>query len=789
MARSACIAVTVALLLIASCTREAPAMRVQAQIGPAIIDEMNQSPRIKDDDMTSVIVTGFSNFSDSQIRQLSNLGTVNTVIGEVATLRLPLSNIWSLSHVDFVNRIDDGVAKPLLDISVPSIGANLVWETIKDAQGRRTDGSGVIIGIVDTGIDWKHPDFKFENESSKILFLWDQTQTGTAPSGYTYGTEWARSQIEAGACTEKDTYGHGTHVAGIAAGTGKAREGKYVGVAPGAALIFVKSGRLGKKGWNFRFSEVLDGVTYIWRKAITLGRRAVISLSLGGHAGSHDGTSAIETGLDRLTSEGAIITVAAGNSGDSKVHAEGKLHQGESVNLKLKADVNETEFYVETWYSRSDVFGVSLTTPSGHKVQGPTTQASTSEGRATILEYSTENGKAWVVSFSSSEILPLEGWTITLTGKSITNDGAWDLWIGSYGELETGLGYEITNRKTIGIPGTAKNVITVGAYVTKMSWTNKSGERIRYSTSEKEGDIAVFSSMGPTRDGRLKPEICAPGKGIVAARSSDAPTGFSDPDDFYCIKQGTSMAAPHIAGVMALVLQYNPYLGSNEAKMFLQSTGKQDERTGTMDSTQGSMVWGYGKVDAKPFVTKTSGTSSIRISAKGNEYVLQYYVRVSSGFGNPRGSGWYDAGSKATISIESKVVTEVINVNLIYKKTTYLVFDQWIVQMYRSAPLNATPETMILVNSPLIITAEWRKETVTNLDWTMVAVLIGVVVATVFSVTSVVRRKRLFLKSGSVKPFQGTEVQTTLFCMNCGARLRDDWRYCLECGREVAHRS
>ncbi len=785
MTPSACVVVTVAMLLISSWTHEAPAIIVAAQIGPAILDEMNQPPLIKGDDMTSVIVTGRSSFSDAQIEQLNSLGAVNSVIGEIVTLRLPFSNIWSLSHVDFVNRIDDGIAKPLLDVSVPSIDANLVWETVKDAQGKPTDGSGVIIGIVDTGIDWKHPDFKFENGSSKVLLLWDQTEKGTAPSSYSYGTEWTQSQIEAGVCTEKDTYGHGTHVAGIAAGTGAASGRKYVGVAPGSSLILVKSGRLGKKGWNFRFSEVLDGVAYIWRKAIALGRRAVISLSLGSHAGGHDGTSAIETGLDRLSSEGAIIIVAAGNSGDSKIHAEGRFREGESIDVRFKADTNETEFYIETWFLRSDVFGVSLTTPGGRKVQGPA-QVSTSEGRVTILEDSTEKGKMWVVSFTSPEILPLDGWTITLTGKSITGEGAWDLWVGSYGELATGSGYEITSRKTVAVPGTARDVIAVGAYVTKMRWTNKSGEQRRYATSEKEGDVAVFSSIGPTRDGRLKPEICAPGKGIVAPRSSDAPVGASDPDDLYAIKAGTSMAAPHIAGVMALVLQHNPYLGPSEAKTILQSTGRQDERTGAIDSALGSMVWGYGKADAKSFVTNSSNVSSTKISARGSGYVLQYYVKVVSEFGNPRGSGWYDAGSKATISIESRIVIELTSVSLIYKKTTYFVFDRWIVQSYRSAPLNATPETMIIVNSPLVIAAEWRKVTITSLDWTTIMVLTGVVVTAVVIVILVVRRKRSAHMSASVKPSRGTDAQTVQFCMICGTRLEKDWRHCPQCGREVA---
>jgi len=811
-------------LFLASSLHEASAFRVLARVDPTLFDEADQFDDSGADGLISVLVTGFSEFSPMQIGQMNCLGKVNTVIGEIATIRLTYRNILPLASLNFVSRVEGGYAKPELDVSVPEINARLVWETIKDAQGKNVDGSAVVVGIVDTGIDWKHPDFRFENGSSKILYLWDQTEKGLAPLGYNYGTEWTRSQIESGVCTERDTYGHGTHVAGIAAGTGLARGGKYMGVAPGSALIFVKSGRLTKKGWGFDFSQILDGVTYIWRKAVALGKRVVINLSLGGHSGGHDGTAPIERGLDRLVSEGAVVIVSGGNSAAQKIHAEGRLRQGESIDLGVKVGEDEEALHVETWFSRTDTYDISLRTPSGQRIEGPTSRdgASTSEGRVYILEDHTEKGKAWVMRVYSPKNLPREGWTATLTGKSIAGDGAWDAWIASDGEFTPGLGYEVTSRKTVSIPATTHSTIAVGAYVTRMRWTGKDGGSWNYSTSERQGDIAVFSSIGPTRDGRLKPEICAPGKGIVAPRSSDVKPKDSDPDDFYTVKAGTSMAAPHVAGIVALALQYNQHLGPNQAKSILQLTGKHDANTGEMDPAQGSTVWGYGKADAKLAVPRSSGMHSIRVSVNGLPasmstkvfvddvdrgsvagdalmifefedeathtfrverivnlsdttryvasqdtfkfksgalhaflYTTQHYVRVVSQQGNPHGSGWYDAGSKATISVDSRVLAEATNLTPIYRKTTYYLFDGWTVEPSGFASPNpALGVGTILVDGPKIIAAQWRVETATELDWGVIIVLIDLAtaVSVVLLIVAVKMRQQPTEKTFAAKP-------------------------------------
>ena len=219
----------------------------------------------------------------------------------MAVLRADSNALLEIQHFSFIKREErPHPLRILLDKSVRDLGAQTVWNVLKDSEGQNITGAGVIIGFVDTGIDIDHPDFTFPNGTTKILYVWDQTTPGRSPTGYDYGFECTSSNIQSGTCPEIDTFGHGTHVAGIAASSGRAT-GNYTGVAPGASIIFVKSGYpiCNGSSWTFDDAHILDGINYILKKAHQLGRRAVISLSLGGNIGGHDGTDILEQALER----------------------------------------------------------------------------------------------------------------------------------------------------------------------------------------------------------------------------------------------------------------------------------------------------------------------------------------------------------------------------------------------------------------------------------------------------------------------------------------------------------
>src|SRR5262249_18338556 len=179
--------------------------------------------------------------------------------------------------------------------------------------------SGIIVGEVDTGIDWSSDDFKKPDGTTRILNIWDQTVAGTPPAGFAIGTEWTSAQINANLCTHHDTDGHGTHVMGTAAADGAATGNaqpafQFTGMAPKADIIVVAT--------TFQTADIIDGVNYIFQKAAALGKNAVVNLSLGSQFGAHDGTEDFDTAMNAMTGPGKIICVAAGNDGNAGIHCK-----------------------------------------------------------------------------------------------------------------------------------------------------------------------------------------------------------------------------------------------------------------------------------------------------------------------------------------------------------------------------------------------------------------------------------------------------------------------------------
>ena len=470
----------------------------------------------------SVLVESQYSLTQSDVKTLETYGTVTTIAGPIAVVQTKTSSLTEMSRLPFLIRIEKSYPLNVqLDKSVTDIGARNVWNLVKDPSGRNVTGAGVIVGFVDTGIDTTHPDFTFPNGSTKILYVWDQTTSGNAPAGFGYGYECTSSDIEARTCPEVDTFGHGTHVAGIATSSGMAT-GNYTGVAPGARIIFVKAGYPVCNGdsWTFDTNKILDGINYIVTKAAQLRMRAVVNLSLGGNIGAHDGTDPFERTLDAFVSAGTPIVVAAGNSAEDQDHVTGKLSQGQSVSLGVELRQTTVDVAVDIWYSPNDQIDATLVAPDGstYPVQPSTGWRMAQFGEINATTASFIHGNELYVEVNSTNILPASGWSLTLTGTRIESQGAWNAWTdsatctfpGSF--FLPGDGYNIDSQDTIGIPGTARNVVTVGAYVTKTSWKGIDGQT--YGQAETTlGYLASFSSIGPTRDGRVKPERRSTGGG------------------------------------------------------------------------------------------------------------------------------------------------------------------------------------------------------------------------------------------------------------------------------------
>ena len=647
------------------------------------------------DGQISILVESQHDLTTSDVKVLQSYGEVTTVAGPVAVLHTNLQELPEIARLSFTVRVEKSYPLSVqLDKSAPDVGAPQVWDEVKDPSGRNVTGAGVIVGFVDTGIDITHPDFTYPNGTTKILYVWDQTVPGRPPTGFGYGYECSSADIEARTCPEVDTFGHGTHVAGIATSSGVAT-GNYTGIAPGARIIFVKSGYevCNGESWTFDTNQILDGINYIVEKAAKVKMRVVINLSLGGNIGAHDGTDPFERALDGFVRDGTPIVVAAGNGAEDQDHIDGQISQGQNSTFQFSLRESTTDVSIDIWYSTQDQLTSSLHAPDGatYPVSSSPGVKITNLGMVNATENSLADGNELYFEVNSTSSLPLNGWSISLIGMQVHSPGFWNAWTdsetcsypGSF--FLPGTGYVVDSQDTIGIPATAFNVVTVGAYVTKTSWKGMDGKT--YGNPDVQpGGIAPFSSLGPTRDGRVKPDIVAPGEVIASARSSAVPRDPSDPDAYHRVLAGTSMAAPHVAGTIALMLQYDPGLSAIDIPRILRETARLDAFTGLL--LQGSGTWGFGKMDARTATGLTRQT--IVIYGVPATLGVPLYVNGSR-IVIVRGGSWTDfyfpKGGRFVVSFDRQVqATSDTSYELLYENITSTANPVFILH-YRLTPI------------------------------------------------------------------------------------------------------
>ena len=574
-----------------------------------------------------------------------------TAAGRLCTARLTPEEILRLAGRPEVARIEMGApVRLLLDDSIPEIAADVVQDSDMESPPTYAGltGQGVVVGIVDSGIDHAHPDF-WEAGVTRIHSLWDQTNgDGPPPDGFAYGTECDASVIQSGACPEDDTDGHGTHVAGIAAGNG-AGTGQglpaytYVGTAPEADLVIVKT--------TLSTPDVVDGVAYVFAQAAGLGQAAVVNLSLGSHVGPHDGTDDIDEMLNALVAPGRIIVAAAGNETGDGIHAETLLIQDgtQTVTFDLPAytpDDGADDFVVvDAWYPGGTEVSLTVTTPNGHEV-GPVAFGG-------VADQATDDGTVYAVNAADDPsngdeniyiqiddfngVPPASGtWTLEIQGTVVpAGAGAseLDLWLGNWSmpsESAPAFVTGLEEEEIVGSPASADSVVAVGSYVTKAGWSSVDGNDYIYNPPVTLGDISPFSSIGPRRDGAFKPDVAAPGQGIHSTMSADmaANTVFIAPDSAHVLNQGTSMACPHVTGVVAMMLQGLGSLGPDDVISQFRNTSREDGFTeGVPNST-----WGWGKIDAEGATTGITPVLVSNLEAVSHPWGVAVFWRVSGDY-------------------------------------------------------------------------------------------------------------------------------------------------------------
>lgn len=532
------------------------------------------------------------------LEQLKALG-IDTELGRWTPLFLTNSDlVHVMSSVDGLEIRRARAHAPLLDRSLPEMQIDQVHEGLHLELSRK--GNGVLVGIVDTGIDIHHAAFRKPNGSTRIIAVWDQDAPNqNSPEPFDYGYECKRRDIESGACTISDAIGHGTHVAGIAAG--------LKGVAPEADIAVVRSDT---------FTRIADAVLYLTNLADKRDQSLAINLSVGGQYGAHNGKTPLELYLSDLVGKGKIIAAAAGNYGADRIHVGAELKaewsRVELDSLPQHKDIETlielwspggtvSELALELWRDNRALVRVPLRVQDSEFLVGELRLDNTLLGEVSCgVELDSDSGKS-VHSISYTSLNPLPDQVFV--ALALRGEGRVDGWLGHndyrYGQARFGLARDSgwlsgDGEDSITVPATAKKIIAVGAYNTRSSWISDEGEAHQLSPLPEFGALALFSSMGAPRAEWVKPDLSAPGSLIASARSSLLPPGpnFVNGDDI--VMQGTSMAAPHVTGVLALMLEAFPSLTPARARKFLQWTARHDEYTGTVPNTE----WGYGKVDA-----------------------------------------------------------------------------------------------------------------------------------------------------------------------------------------------
>lgn len=567
---------------------------------------------------------------------------VGTVVGELATARVPVGALERLGRSARIARIESARLVPYEnDVSIPLIRADRVRTRVGDAwQGFA--GQGTIVAIYDTGIDYAHPDFRTPDDRTRLLGIWDQTGSGAPPQGFGYGYFCNAASLDDGSCPQRDRDGHGTHVAGSAAGDGSATGSggtpyRFAGVAPAANLLVVKGGDTG-----FAEDRIVDGIDWVFREAARYGMPAVVNLSLGSQFGPHDGTRLYERMIDALSGPGRIVVAAAGNNGANAnespptpavrrlIHGMGQPAAGVQEfrivvpEYQPRSGARTNFVRLNLWYAGADRLTLSVVRPDGSSVSvayGGEQLEHSAAGGVYIDNASggpnPQNGdnEAFVLieNFSGSGPPATGEWLLRVTPVAAASGRPYHFWI-----WDTSMGAHgtqgFTNSHVVSSPGTARRTLTVGAYVSKVAWQAADGNTYQLSFQEPLGDIAYFSSGGPTRDDRRKPEIAAPGRVIFSSLSADAPRPPPSnlaPGGVHRVSQGTSMAAPHVAGAVALLLQRAPSLTPENVREILAASAIRDEFTqrsyvtGDPGGTP-NFQWGWGKLNVEAALEATA---------------------------------------------------------------------------------------------------------------------------------------------------------------------------------------
>lgn len=606
--------------------------------------------------------------------------TVEASQGNILVVRVPVANIRALAADRLVKRV--AIERPIKRRNNLTREQSLVDQvhSTLDAAGNSIKGKNVVVGIIDTGIDFNHIAFKDSEGNSRVKCAINGSKKVTSAS------------MIASLTTDDTSEDHGTHVASIAAGSYTANG--YYGMAPEADLVLC-----GVK--DFSDAGLISACQYVIDYAKSVQKPCVINMSLGYNSGPHDGSEEFNQMLQGLAEQGVVFCVASGNEGDMQIYL-GKKFQAEEGTDSVKTII--ADFYyggdyyqasqVEIWNFQEKVpevefYVVDATTNNilmtSERITLPQDKDNVTWQLSSTSQY-TNFKKYYTAGYYSPNITVTMmrgggygGVSITIDGESRTS-GKYYVGMGVYGENDMEIHawgadsyaefrQNRSDKFTAGDASKSFNpmcigddIVSVGAWNTRNSYKSLNGSTYSYSEYGKVGAITSFSSYGEGFNGDSYPDVCAPGLTVFSAFNTYHKTYNTDKTE-YVDKQtvngknyywgqmsGTSMATPAVTGIIALWLQVNPHLTGAEVRNIISQTAKKDSYvTGATNC-----CWGAGKIDAYAGLQAVMESGVAEVAVKQNQVLI--YPNPNGGEFKVFTQGEYDGASLSVFSTSGAMI-------------------------------------------------------------------------------------------------------------------------------------
>lgn len=533
------------------------------------------------------------NGTEEQIKEEFGAECVQILSRKYAVITIPIVQRENIIKYGFIYSAIPKLYGLMDTSNIENIGV----QRVRNAAYLDLFGRNVLIGFIDTGIDYTNSVFKNADNTSRIYRIWDQTiQTGEPPTGLYYGTEYTKEQIDRALTTDNplevvpttDENGHGTFMAGIAAGNiDEAND--FTGIAPQSEIMMVKlkpSKTIFREYYfvnpnavSYQETDILLGVRYLVERAREAGRPLILCLGVGTNSGGHDGNSILDEYLSEA-SDGyqACIIVPTGNEANYGGHYRNTLREDETFkDIEIRVGENEVGFSLELWANAPSVFTVGFISPSGEYIQRIPPRTDGNQTVSFLFEPTTIYVGYRVVELRTGDELilmrfnrPTPGiWKVRVFMEQNFNN-PFDLWLPIQEFLSSDTQFIQPDPDiTITSPGNAEAIITVAAY----NHTNNA--------------IFINSGRGFTRSGRIKPDIAAPGVNIYGPI----------PGNLFSVRSGTSIAAAHAAGAAALLMEWgvvqqnNTFFDTSDVKALMIKGARRSE------GTYPNREYGYGTLD------------------------------------------------------------------------------------------------------------------------------------------------------------------------------------------------